>query len=208
MTAIAFVSPFEDALLLEDRSRRWSCQHADAPEIIQPFWAALPVGGFISAAAEGVGTKRVKGRRWILAASGIRPRRGRHLKGRCLTFTEREEIALVALAECRCGASPASWVAHRRPCRVSCRATPIGAARTGRPARTRWRSREPVFPSRPSSGSTSGCARSSSRCWSAGTLPSRSRDAYACHSRLTRRCGCDGDDPPVALCVRRGAGVC
>ena len=64
------------------------------PEIIQPFWAALQAGGFISAAAEGVGTYRVKGRRWILAESGIRPRRGRHLVGRCLTFTEREEIAL------------------------------------------------------------------------------------------------------------------
>jgi hypothetical protein len=37
------------------------------PEIIQPFWAALQAGGFISAAAEGVGTYRVKGRRWILA---------------------------------------------------------------------------------------------------------------------------------------------
>jgi IS30 family transposase len=64
------------------------------PEVIQPFWAALQAGEFISAAAEGVGTYRVKGRRWILAESGIRPRRGRDLKGRCLTFTEREEIAL------------------------------------------------------------------------------------------------------------------
>ncbi len=64
------------------------------PEVIQPFWAALQAGEFISEAAEGVGTYRVKGRRWILAESGIRPRRGRDLKGRCLTFSEREEIAL------------------------------------------------------------------------------------------------------------------
>jgi IS30 family transposase len=64
------------------------------PEVIQPFWSALQAGQFISDAAESVGTYRVKGRRWILAESGIRPRRGRHLKGRCLTFTEREEIAL------------------------------------------------------------------------------------------------------------------
>jgi IS30 family transposase len=64
------------------------------PEVIQPFWAALRAGEFITAAAEGVGTYRVKGRRWILAESGIRPRRGRRLKGRCLTFSEREEIAL------------------------------------------------------------------------------------------------------------------
>jgi IS30 family transposase len=64
------------------------------PEVIQPFWAALQAGEFITQAAEGVGTYRVKGRRWILAEHGIRPRRGRNLKGRCLTFTEREEIAL------------------------------------------------------------------------------------------------------------------
>jgi len=57
------------------------------PEVIQPFWAALQAGEFITAAAEGVvGTYRVKGRRWILAESGIRPRRGRHLQGWCLTF--------------------------------------------------------------------------------------------------------------------------
>jgi IS30 family transposase len=64
------------------------------PEVTQPFWAALQSGEFITAAAEAVGTYRVKGRRWILAESGIRPRRGRDLKGRCLTFGEREEIAL------------------------------------------------------------------------------------------------------------------
>ncbi|MHB1884345.1 MAG: IS30 family transposase, partial [Acidimicrobiales bacterium] len=32
--------------------------------------------------------------RWIAAAGGVRPRRGRDLKGRCLSFAEREEIAL------------------------------------------------------------------------------------------------------------------
>jgi transposase, IS30 family len=64
------------------------------PEVVQPFWAALQAGEFISGAAESVGSYRVKGRRWILAENGIRPRRGRNLKGRCLTFAEREEIAL------------------------------------------------------------------------------------------------------------------
>ena len=64
------------------------------PEVIQPFWAALQSGEFITAAAEAVGTYRVKGRRWILAESGIRPHRGRELKGRCLMFSEREEISL------------------------------------------------------------------------------------------------------------------
>jgi transposase, IS30 family len=64
------------------------------PEIVQPFWAAMQRGEFITDAAEEVGTYRKKGARWIVAAGGIRPRRGRNLKGRCLSFAEREEIAL------------------------------------------------------------------------------------------------------------------
>jgi IS30 family transposase len=112
------------------------------PEVIQPFWAALQAGGFISDAAEGVGTYRVKGRRWILAESGIRPRRGRHLKGRCLTLPSARRSLWVALAGSRCGVSPERWVAPRRLCRASCRATPIVAASIERPARTRWRGSE------------------------------------------------------------------
>jgi IS30 family transposase len=64
------------------------------PEVMQPFWDALQRGEFITNAAESVGTYRKKGARWIVAECGIRPRRGRHLKGRCLSFSEREEIAL------------------------------------------------------------------------------------------------------------------
>jgi hypothetical protein len=63
-------------------------------EVVQPFWAALQRGEFITGAAEGVGSYRVQGRRWILAAGGVRPRRGRDLHGRYLSFSEREEIAL------------------------------------------------------------------------------------------------------------------
>lgn len=127
------------------------------PEVIQPFWAALQAGEFITAAAEGVGTYRVKGRRWILAASGIRPRRGRGLKGRCLTFSEREEIALGSARgeSLRCiarrlGRSPSTVSA-------SFRATPIVAVSTGRRSRMRWRGSERLVPSRPSSRSTRGC---------------------------------------------------
>ena len=40
------------------------------PEVIQPFWAAVQRGEFITEAAESVGTYRVKGGRWILAAAG------------------------------------------------------------------------------------------------------------------------------------------
>ena len=64
------------------------------PEMVQPFWAALQRGEFITDAAAEVGTYRKKGTRWVAAHGGMRPRRGRDLKGRCLSFGEREEIAL------------------------------------------------------------------------------------------------------------------
>ena len=57
-------------------------------EIVQTFWAALQRGEFISDAAQLVGTYRIKGARWLAAAGGVRPRRGRNLKGRCLSFAE------------------------------------------------------------------------------------------------------------------------
>jgi IS30 family transposase len=64
------------------------------PEVVQVFWAAIARGEFITDAAAEVGTYRVRGARWLRAEGGVRPRRGRDLKGRCLTFSEREEIAL------------------------------------------------------------------------------------------------------------------
>jgi transposase, IS30 family len=67
---------------------------AQVAEAIQPFWAALQAGEFISDAAVQAGTYRKQGTRWVAACGGVRPRRGRDLKGRCLSFAEREEIAL------------------------------------------------------------------------------------------------------------------
>jgi transposase, IS30 family len=64
----------------------------------RPFWAALQRGEFITDAAEGVGTYRKKGARWMAAEGGVRPRRGRDLLGRYLSFAEREEIALARAA--------------------------------------------------------------------------------------------------------------
>jgi transposase, IS30 family len=63
-------------------------------EAFQAFWAALQRGAFISDAAAEVGTYRKQGTRWVAACGGVRPRRGRDLMGRCLSFAEREEIAL------------------------------------------------------------------------------------------------------------------
>jgi transposase, IS30 family len=68
--------------------------NAQVPQVVQPFWAALQRGEFIADAAVAVGTYRKQGSRWVAACGGVRPRRGRDLKGRCLTFAEREEIAL------------------------------------------------------------------------------------------------------------------
>ena len=64
------------------------------PEVYQTFWAAMARGEFITDAAAEAGTYRRKGAGWLAAAGGVRPRRGRDLKRRCLTLTEREEIAM------------------------------------------------------------------------------------------------------------------
>jgi hypothetical protein len=64
------------------------------PEVYQLFWAAMARGEFISDAAVDAGTDRKQGTRWLVAAGGVRPRRGRGLKVLCLTLAQREEIAL------------------------------------------------------------------------------------------------------------------
>jgi hypothetical protein len=69
------------------------CNDRMVPERVQPFWEALQRDEFITDAAE-AGTYRKKGARWVAACGAVRPRRGRNLKGRCPTFSEREEIAL------------------------------------------------------------------------------------------------------------------
>lgn len=64
------------------------------PEVYQVFWTEMARGEFITDAAAEAGTYRKQGTRWLFAAGGVRPRRGRDLKGRCLTLAQREEIAL------------------------------------------------------------------------------------------------------------------
>jgi IS30 family transposase len=64
------------------------------PEVYQVFWAGMAAGEFINDAAIGAGSYRKQGSRWLAAVGGVRPRRGRNLKGRCLTLAQREEIAL------------------------------------------------------------------------------------------------------------------
>jgi hypothetical protein len=64
------------------------------PEVYQVFWAGMAAGEFINDAAVAAGSYRKQGTRWLAAAGGVRPRRGRGLKGRCLRLAQREEIAL------------------------------------------------------------------------------------------------------------------
>ena len=64
------------------------------PDLTQVFWARMQAGDFISEAVALIETTRRTGRRILTDAGGVRPRRGRDLKGRCLTFAEREDIAV------------------------------------------------------------------------------------------------------------------
>src|SRR5450631_269460 len=126
-------------------------------EVVQQFWAAMARGEFITDAAAEAGTHRMMGTRWLRAEGGIRPRRGRDLKGRCLTFAEREEIAVARAGGESMRSIAAGWDATRRRSVSSGRATPI-AVDIERPARTRWRMRARAGPSQPSCTPTSSCA--------------------------------------------------
>lgn len=63
-------------------------------ELYQPFWSAWQGGEFLTDAAAWAGTTRQRGRAWLREVGGVRPRRGRNLQGRYLSFGEREEIAI------------------------------------------------------------------------------------------------------------------
>ena len=64
------------------------------PDLLQRFWQVMADGGFIADAVAVIETSRRTGRRVLAEAGGVRPGRGRGLRGCCLTFAEREEIAL------------------------------------------------------------------------------------------------------------------
>lgn len=85
------------------------------PDLLQRFWQVMADGGFITDAVGVINTSRRTGRRVLVEAGGVRPRRGRNLKGWCLTFAEREEIALgraagqsVRFMAARLGRSPST----------------------------------------------------------------------------------------------------
>ena len=63
-------------------------------DLTQVFWARMQAGDFISEAVALIEKSRRTGRRILTDARGVRPRRGRELEVRCLTFAERDDIAI------------------------------------------------------------------------------------------------------------------
>ena len=68
-------------------------------ELIQPFLGCVAGRGFLTDASAVAGTCRNRGQGWVRQAGGVCPRRGRDLRGRYLSFGEREEIALVEMRD-------------------------------------------------------------------------------------------------------------
>jgi IS30 family transposase len=64
-------------------------------EVVQKFWQQVADGGGYVDAGASVGWSVTTVRNELRSAGGIRPRRGRALTGRSLTFREREEIAVM-----------------------------------------------------------------------------------------------------------------
>jgi len=61
------------------------------PDLLQQFWQVMVEGGFITNAVAVIDTSRRTCRRVPVAAGGVRPRRGRGLKGPLPElFAERE----------------------------------------------------------------------------------------------------------------------
>jgi transposase, IS30 family len=63
-------------------------------DAVQRAWEGFQAGLFASEVGEQIGVNRTTAKRMLVAAGGVRPRRGRDLQGRYLSFVEREEIAL------------------------------------------------------------------------------------------------------------------
>ncbi len=71
------------------------------PDLLQLFWAGMQAGDFITDAVVPINSSRRTRRRVLAEAGGVRPRRGRDLKGRCLSFAQREEIAVMRARGCQ-----------------------------------------------------------------------------------------------------------
>jgi len=114
-------------------------------ENAQVVWAEMQRGEFITDALVAAGTYRTQGVRWMVANGGVCPRRGRDLKGRCLSFAEWEEIGLACAAgdsiraiAARLGRSPSTIsreLARNRESGGGCRASSAHATAYHRASR-------------------------------------------------------------------------
>jgi len=108
------------------------------PEVYQLFWAAMARGEFITDAAANAGMYRKQCTRWLVAAVEVRPRRGRGLKGRSLSWRSGRRSRSAALGVSRSARSLRRSGVHRRRCRGSGGATATDWAATGLPRRMPW----------------------------------------------------------------------
>jgi len=63
-------------------------------DLVQLAWEGFQAGQFASEVGERIGVNRTTAKRMLVAAGGVKPRRGRDLQGRYLSFVEREEISV------------------------------------------------------------------------------------------------------------------
>ena len=119
------------------------------PEVYQVFWAGMAAGEFINDAAIAAGSYRKQGSRWLAAAGGVRPRRGRNLEGRCLSLAQQEEIAVGRARGDSIRTTAA--VLGRSPSTVSreLRRNADGLGRYRAPPRMHWPTTAPPDRSRP-----------------------------------------------------------
>ena len=145
------------------------------PEVYQVFWAGMAAGEFINDAAIAAGSYRKQGTRWLAAAGGVRPRRGRNLKGRCLTLAQREEIALGRARGDSIRAIAA--ILGRSPSTVSreLRRNADGLGRYRATPRMHWPTTGRPARSRPGWSRTWNCVAWWRRTWPRSTPRSRSR---------------------------------
>ena len=174
-------------------------------ELIQPFWSAWQAGKSMTDASAIAGTYRNRGLAWVRQAGGVRPRRGRDLQGRYLSFGEREEIALgraggesILSIAGRLGRSPSTIsreLARNSDGRGAYRATtahPLAYERASRP--------------KPAKLVTNMALRApSSRTWRRSTHPSRSLAHFEVTTPMTRRCGCPPNHLSALYVQSRGA---
>ena len=96
----------------------------------QRFWAAIARGGRSDAAGVEAGVSPVVGVRWFREAGGVSPISQAPLSGRCLSFAEREEIAVLRAGGC--GVREVARRLGRSPSTISRELRRNAATRSGR----------------------------------------------------------------------------